>query len=95
MDFFCPVLTRRPSVLGRIARSSGDWEATGDVETGPLVAPALRWGRGRTVRALFLSSGEVRNAGFSLALAGSGPERRVPLLVSRSGLALPGGMASY
>jgi len=28
-------------------------EDVSDVETGPLVAPVLRWGRGRTVRALF------------------------------------------
>ncbi len=31
-----------------------------DVETGPLVAPVLRWGRGRTVRALLFFTPHCR-----------------------------------
>jgi hypothetical protein len=49
----CPITTRHLSVLAGIAPKRPVLEDLSDVETGPLVAPVLRWGRGRTVRALF------------------------------------------
>jgi hypothetical protein len=56
MQFQCPKSTRRRSVLLGIAAGGKVSEYIGDVKTGPLVAPVLRWGRGRTVCALFYLS---------------------------------------
>ena len=52
--FSCPGSTRRRSVLRGIEEKTPAVEYIHDVETGPLVAPVLRRGRGRTVRALSL-----------------------------------------
>jgi hypothetical protein len=51
--FRCPTLTRRHSVFVGIEGLSRAIDTLDDVETGLLVAPVQRWGRGRTVRALF------------------------------------------
>ena len=53
--FSCPTSTRHRSVLRGIEEKTHPVDYIRDVETGPLVAPVLRWERGRTVRALFFN----------------------------------------